>query len=243
MSNRPIGGIFQTDEFESIINNSNYSKYDESEISNMSNNHHEMNEMSNFNEDDFALSIHKMNQLIDINEGLNEQIQYKFKQLELNNNELDEALKFLKIPNIGDEFNNVYNINDTYQKNNDDYNNKSKRYLPTPTYDEFPNDDEMNHIGINDIPSSPDIMPFEEFQDDDLNEVEIELNDKISRMVQINYQDGNIIKLKNVVNSTLDLLKFKYEQDDMKLMNIDENVKIKSGKLMEKLYGLVESFT
>lgn len=77
----------------------------------------------------------------------------------------------------------------------------------------------------------------------DIDEVEIEINDKISRMVEKDYNSENILKLKNIVNSTFDVLTYGKDDNERLLMNTNDDIKNKSELLIDKLHGLVESFT
>lgn len=110
---------------------------------------------------------------------------------------------------------------------------KVKTHLATP----IDEDDLDKSVQIR----SNDIFASSELDDSELEDIEFEINDKVSRMIQTNYNDDNIIKLKNTINSTFELLKFK--ENGTQLMKINDEIQGKSEGMIEKLNKLIETFT
>lgn len=203
------------------------SKYD---VSQNANRYVEDNyNLGNFSESRIFESINKIFQTIDYQEGLNSKANDKLLELGRVNENIDGALN---------RFKQLHILTGNVDRS-------TKPVLPTPTDEDYEllKHEELQSRNIYDIPSSPEISIGE--SGSDIDEVEIEINDKISRMVEKNYKDENIIKLKNVVNSTFDLVKFGSNPHDDRgmLMNVNDEIKEKSELLMDKLYGLVEAFT
>lgn len=110
---------------------------------------------------------------------------------------------------------------------------RQRTHLATPT----DQDDLEKSIQLrsNDIPLSPELVHS------DMEDIEFEINNKVTRMIQTNYNDDNIINLKNTVNSTFDLLKF--EENGTQLMTMNDEIRLKSEKMVDQLTKLVETFT
>lgn len=222
---RQVNPNHSAEEFESF--NSNYSKYDVSKKSKIQNIYSEEIAIES-NTANILQSINRINQLINHSESLSTEINEKFTELQLVNQDVEENLKNISIPKT---------IPTTIH-----YDSKPKnQYLPTPTDDYDLGKPTIKTTDPYDIPSSPDLS----FNGggSDIDEVEIEINDKISRMVEKDYNSENILKLKNIVNSTFDVLTYGKDDNERLLMNTNDDIKNKSELLIDKLHGLVESFT
>ncbi|CCH46931.1 hypothetical protein BN7_6537 [Wickerhamomyces ciferrii] len=200
------------------------------------------------NDQEVLESIEKINNLLSWNDQLSIEINNKFQQFENVNIEVIQNLEFLQ--------NHINKSQHKQLKEPKFIQKKSKSYLPTPEdeiYHEKNLEFEIQGISkqnqstpnLQSLPSSPELDHIEPIRTNgsEIEEIEIELNDKISRLVSQNYNNENILKLKNIVNSTFELLRFENDQDNLKLMNFNNEINEKSSGLINKLYGLVESFT
>jgi hypothetical protein len=133
--------------------------------------------------------------------------------------------------------------------------NSNYNYNPLPTPEDNDGSPFAKRRDVEDddpyenLPSSPESFGSSTSQ------LEIELNGKISRLGQLeNHNSKNVIKLRNVVNSSIELLNFdkiavdsnsdnENDNDNDKLASLNADLHKRSQVLKDRLTALVDSFT
>jgi hypothetical protein len=107
-------------------------------------------------------------------------------------------------------------------------------YLPTP--DEYDFNTEISRYS--DMPSSP------ESHISNTSQVEIDINDKISRLAHRDYNSPDVMKLKNISSLIMGLLSHEIIDEDghMKLMNVNHDLKKLSSKMLQDFESLVDAY-
>lgn len=146
----------------------------------------------------------------------------KFEELKTLNSEINDLVQFSLRPNI--------------LPTPDDDNYKGKPYQEETgasyhdTYEnQYPKTEESY------IPSSPESFTSNKSQ------IEVELNNKLNKLAHQDHINRDVIKLRNVIHNTLDLIQ--HPIHDTTVKDLNSETRKRSQELTNKLVNLVESYS
>ncbi|CDR45923.1 CYFA0S20e01904g1_1 [Cyberlindnera fabianii] len=121
-------------------------------------------------------------------------------------------------------------------------NHKMERpsYLPTPEDDDDGEMSDQHKITtrFTDIPSSPESYTSQ------MSQLEIDIGQRMQEMTQRDPHNRDVIKLKNVATSMVDLLRYEVQDEDgiIKLMNLSDDIHGRSERLISSFDRMLDTF-
>lgn len=111
---------------------------------------------------------------------------------------------------------------------------RGETYLPTPN-DDF---DTKQHVNksvdrFTDIPSSPESYD---------SQLEFDVNYKIAQFAQRHFESPDVLKIRNVSSRVMDLLTSSAPNDDKKLMDLSDDYKRRSDRVIQNFERLIDAY-